>query len=162
MSEVVSWSEGQTHFWSLDENGQSEMTEDELEQWGVPKLAPLTPFFRVISWDSSIYTTLYDWQIACGFDPNTADFARHLGYPELEILRPKGVATSGYGDDFTAIDSNSGAEGADASSDSVTGVGYTHHPFNSSQLELTPAMNQVFGKILALGSQSSTLMSLLA
>jgi hypothetical protein len=91
-SELISWSEGRTHFWSLDENGQFEMTEDELEQWDVPRLAPvlLTPSIRLRSWSSSIYTTLYDWQVACGFDPTTADFARHLDLPELEILRPKG------------------------------------------------------------------------
>ena len=90
ISELVSWTEGCTYFWSLDENGQSEMTEEEVEQWGVPILTPRTSYINLISWPSSIYTTLYDWQVACGFDPTTADFARHIGEPELEILGPKG------------------------------------------------------------------------
>ena len=92
MSELILWTEGRTHFWSLDENGQSEMTEDELEQWGVPRLVPYISYIELISWDSSIYTALYDWQVAHGFDPNTADFASHLGFQEMEILRPKSEA----------------------------------------------------------------------
>ncbi|KAK7032360.1 hypothetical protein VNI00_013108 [Paramarasmius palmivorus] len=98
ISEFKHWLEGNipTHFWSLDETGQSQMSEDELEEWGIPKFEPrLSP----IDPDDSlaratllhclpphICRALRDWQIAQGYDPSTADYARYMGYPEYEIV----------------------------------------------------------------------------
>ncbi|KAK7036397.1 hypothetical protein VNI00_011594 [Paramarasmius palmivorus] len=92
MSEVISWTSGQTqsHFWSLDEEGRSQLTEQELEQLGVPELRPSTWLHvELISWSNDTYTALRDWQVAHGFDPATTDFTRYLELPELDILRRK-------------------------------------------------------------------------
>ncbi|KAK7029579.1 hypothetical protein VNI00_014456 [Paramarasmius palmivorus] len=89
VTEIESWGENRTYFWSLDENGQSEMTEEECSQWMVPKLVTKVDFLfepKVRTWPSYVYTAIRDWQVARGFDPTTADFARSLGHPELDIL----------------------------------------------------------------------------
>uniref|UniRef100_A0A0W0GBT8 Uncharacterized protein n=1 Tax=Moniliophthora roreri TaxID=221103 RepID=A0A0W0GBT8_MONRR len=87
VSELVSWIEGQPYFWSFDETGQSRMSEEECERWGLPILTLSTPYtVRLYTWSNYIYTTLRDWQKARGFDPATSDWARELGYPEWEIV----------------------------------------------------------------------------
>ncbi|KAK7056652.1 hypothetical protein VNI00_002369 [Paramarasmius palmivorus] len=94
ISEVSSWLDEciPTHFWSFDETGQNQMSWDECEEWGLPYLIP---YFNDIfgdddaileTWPTEVYNALREWQIVQGFDPTTADFARHLGYPELEIM----------------------------------------------------------------------------
>ncbi|KAK7054734.1 hypothetical protein VNI00_003197 [Paramarasmius palmivorus] len=92
MAEVFSWVDGHTHshYWSMDKAGLCKMTEDELEFWGVPKLVPSMSFnhhLTLISWPTSIYATLHNWQLFQGFEPSTAAFAHYIGYPELEILQ---------------------------------------------------------------------------
>lgn len=87
--ELVLWDRGYTeaYFWSFDRNGQSKMSEEECEHWGIPELtAELHPFVRcsyLRSWPAHVYAALRKWQISRGFDPNTSDFARSLGIPEL-------------------------------------------------------------------------------
>ncbi|KAK7023398.1 hypothetical protein VNI00_016813 [Paramarasmius palmivorus] len=93
MLDTMLWAQGhaRTHFWSLDESGQPELPEEEYEQWGIPTLklsldsASERSMF-LCSWPNEIYTAMYDWQVARGFDPTTSDFARHMKYPELEII----------------------------------------------------------------------------
>ncbi|ESK82891.1 hypothetical protein Moror_1375 [Moniliophthora roreri MCA 2997] len=89
LSEIVSWLERPCYFWSFDKTGQSRLSEEECERWGLPVLVPDTGFLdRVVlcSWPTHIYTTLQDWQKATGFDPTTSDWARSRGYPEWEIV----------------------------------------------------------------------------
>ncbi|KAK7046046.1 hypothetical protein VNI00_007041 [Paramarasmius palmivorus] len=88
--EFMSWKDGHSHshFWSLDENGQTEMSEEESKRWKVPTLHRNGYYARceVETCQQSTYASLYDWQVARGFDPTTAAFARQCGYPELDII----------------------------------------------------------------------------
>ena len=88
VAEIKSWEKNRTHFWSLDENGRSEMTEEECRRWGVPKLYLHVDFYqpRAVTWPSHVYDAIRDWQVARGFDPTTVDFAQSLGYPEFDII----------------------------------------------------------------------------
>ncbi|KAK7020749.1 hypothetical protein VNI00_017604 [Paramarasmius palmivorus] len=106
ISELKRWLDGDipTHFWFCDETGQ--MSEDELEEWGIPELVPcLSPtlqhdFLKLASLRSlppHICKALRDWQIVQGYDPSTADYARYMGYPEYEIVNepwPRQAETS--------------------------------------------------------------------
>ncbi|KAK7026077.1 hypothetical protein VNI00_015723, partial [Paramarasmius palmivorus] len=93
ISELISWEKEhtQTYFWSLDENGQSEMSEEECGQWGIPVLEKSIDwrFMGLRSCPTNVYTGLRKWQVARGFDPSTANWAQSLGYPELEIIGGK-------------------------------------------------------------------------
>ncbi|KAK7054319.1 hypothetical protein VNI00_003512 [Paramarasmius palmivorus] len=91
ISELAAWEKGhvRTHFWSLDKNGQSEMSEAECRRWGLPKLALSVGFAEAYLWPTHVYPTLRQWQVARGFDPSTTDFARNLGYPEFESIDDK-------------------------------------------------------------------------
>ncbi|ESK88753.1 hypothetical protein Moror_17141, partial [Moniliophthora roreri MCA 2997] len=89
ISELVSWLEGQPYFWSFDETGQCEMSEEEREHWRLPVLTCTTRWkndsVTLQSWPTSTYIALRDWQEARGFDPTSSDWAQELGYPKLEI-----------------------------------------------------------------------------
>ncbi|EEB91848.1 hypothetical protein MPER_09729, partial [Moniliophthora perniciosa FA553] len=88
--ELISWKGGHTHFWSFEEDGQSRIPEKEWKRWGIPILTPTTQYGTfMFSWPTHIYTALRKWQIARGFDPSTADWAREFGYPEFEIIGAK-------------------------------------------------------------------------
>uniref|UniRef100_A0A0W0FRB1 Uncharacterized protein n=1 Tax=Moniliophthora roreri TaxID=221103 RepID=A0A0W0FRB1_MONRR len=86
LSELVTWVNGRSHFWSVDQSGQSKMSKDECEQWGLPTFTPFIHETYLLSWPSQVYAALRDWQTARSFDPKTSDWARHMGYPELEII----------------------------------------------------------------------------
>uniref|UniRef100_A0A0W0FYC1 Uncharacterized protein n=1 Tax=Moniliophthora roreri TaxID=221103 RepID=A0A0W0FYC1_MONRR len=88
VSEYVSWVDGHFYFWSFDPTGQSRMSEEECERWGLPVLTVSTWLNSVelYSWSIHVYTALRDWQKARGFDPATSDWARHMHCPEFEIL----------------------------------------------------------------------------
>uniref|UniRef100_A0A0W0G3P3 DUF6593 domain-containing protein n=1 Tax=Moniliophthora roreri TaxID=221103 RepID=A0A0W0G3P3_MONRR len=89
--ELMPWTDGHTHFWSFDEDGQSRIPEAEWRQWGIPilTLSICGSSDGLLSWPTYVYTALRNWQIARGFDPSTADWARECGYLELEIVRRK-------------------------------------------------------------------------
>ncbi|ESK84709.1 hypothetical protein Moror_621 [Moniliophthora roreri MCA 2997] len=74
ISEFMSWGRPGAYFWSFDETGQSGMSEEEYQSLGVLK------------WPTYVYTALQEWQEARGFDPTTSDWARSMGFPELEIV----------------------------------------------------------------------------
>uniref|UniRef100_A0A0W0EZ39 Uncharacterized protein n=1 Tax=Moniliophthora roreri TaxID=221103 RepID=A0A0W0EZ39_MONRR len=93
------WRNGCTHFWSFDKAGQSKISEEEQKHLQIPKLTPHISYicekqpcnhfyshFGKLSWDSYVYDSLQQWQIARGFDSTTAEYAQSLGIPELEIL----------------------------------------------------------------------------
>jgi hypothetical protein len=98
VSGIKSWEENRTHFWSLDENGRSEMTEEECRRWGVPELDANGWYYDrdMYTWPSHVYPAIRNWQVARGFDPTTADFARSLGLPEWEILIDNEAARSRF------------------------------------------------------------------
>ncbi|KAK7056665.1 hypothetical protein VNI00_002382 [Paramarasmius palmivorus] len=88
MSELIPWLDGTTpaYFWSFDETGQTCLSEDECEEWGIPEIKPKCIEPLLLRWPAEVYQALHDWQVVQGFDPTTADFARHLGFLEYEIL----------------------------------------------------------------------------
>uniref|UniRef100_A0A0W0FFL9 Uncharacterized protein n=1 Tax=Moniliophthora roreri TaxID=221103 RepID=A0A0W0FFL9_MONRR len=94
ISELVSWTERPCYFWSFDETGQSQMSEEECEQWGLPVLTfniGHPSQVQLFSWPTHVYIALQDWQGARGFDPTTSDWARSMGYPEWEIIGTRAV-----------------------------------------------------------------------
>ncbi|KAK7021077.1 hypothetical protein VNI00_017523 [Paramarasmius palmivorus] len=75
-------------FWSLDEIGESKVSEDECYRWDLPVVsASYDPQYK--SWSKGDYTALEEWQVARGFDPKTSDWARSMGYPEMEVIGTK-------------------------------------------------------------------------
>ncbi|KAK7060727.1 hypothetical protein VNI00_000459 [Paramarasmius palmivorus] len=80
LSEVEGWLNGEPFFWSLDENGTTQIPESTREQLALPTVTPsphesAKVFFH--SWPKSTYDAVYKWQVAKGFDPSTLDFAHH-------------------------------------------------------------------------------------
>uniref|UniRef100_A0A0W0FFL4 Uncharacterized protein n=1 Tax=Moniliophthora roreri TaxID=221103 RepID=A0A0W0FFL4_MONRR len=100
--ELVSWMEGISYFWSFNETGQSQMSEEECEQWGLPVLTFNTGYPRLRSWPTHVYTALQDWQKAQGFNPTTSEWAQSMGYPEFEI-----ISTREHKDCFVLIEETS-------------------------------------------------------
>ncbi|KAF9256449.1 hypothetical protein L218DRAFT_881672 [Marasmius fiardii PR-910] len=76
------------HFWSFDAEGKSRISNRKRRYLGLPTRR-LTYKHRVnhtVSWPTSTYKGIHQWQLSRGFDPNTTDFARFLGYPAFEIM----------------------------------------------------------------------------
>ncbi|KAK1219271.1 hypothetical protein PQX77_018007 [Marasmius sp. AFHP31] len=69
------------HHWSFQEDGHSHISPESCCNLGLPvELAYIVYSFHSHSWSTKSYKSLHQYQIARGFDPTTADFARHLGY----------------------------------------------------------------------------------
>ncbi|KAK7045848.1 hypothetical protein VNI00_007270 [Paramarasmius palmivorus] len=76
------------YFWSLDKTGESKLLKDECYGWNIPiAYASYTPY--CYSWRKDDYAALEEWQVARGFDPKTSDWARSMGYPEMEAIGTK-------------------------------------------------------------------------
>ncbi|KAJ6448264.1 hypothetical protein C8R45DRAFT_1115422 [Mycena sanguinolenta] len=67
-------------YWSLDPSGAERLTLEEAFALGFPSLQFSTRLERK-SWDASVYAGLRHFHQAKGFDPDSQDVARHLGYP---------------------------------------------------------------------------------
>ncbi|KAK7026085.1 hypothetical protein VNI00_015731 [Paramarasmius palmivorus] len=67
------------------------MSKEECRRWRIPELGKPLDWsdLELLSWPTDVYTALRKWQVARGFDPSTADWARSCGYPELEIIGGK-------------------------------------------------------------------------
>ncbi|KAF9256369.1 hypothetical protein L218DRAFT_840142, partial [Marasmius fiardii PR-910] len=75
-----------THFWSHNEDGQGRLSTEECDYLGLP-----TEFDEVYrpshcTYSTKVYTAVHKWQQLRGFDPDTTDFARYLGYPIYEVM----------------------------------------------------------------------------
>ncbi|KAK1233607.1 hypothetical protein PQX77_003234 [Marasmius sp. AFHP31] len=68
------------HHWSFRKDGCSPLSHEDCRNLGLP--IQLTFKCRVYktSWPNNDYRCLHQYQLNRGFDPSTADFARHLGY----------------------------------------------------------------------------------
>ncbi|KAL0565328.1 hypothetical protein V5O48_016696 [Marasmius crinis-equi] len=79
------------HWWSCHPSGEPSLSEDVCEQLGLPvELSLWVGRFREFSWQSEQYKALHHYQLARGFNPDTLDFARYLGYPIYQVLRGSG------------------------------------------------------------------------
>ncbi|KAJ6566325.1 hypothetical protein B0H19DRAFT_939736, partial [Mycena capillaripes] len=66
-------------YWSLDPSGVERLSAEEATDFGFPSLELTT---RIVghSWETSVYAGIREFQRAKGFDPESQDVARHLGY----------------------------------------------------------------------------------
>ncbi|KAK1226114.1 hypothetical protein PQX77_010919, partial [Marasmius sp. AFHP31] len=76
------------HHWSFQEDGHPRISPESCRDLGLP--VELDYVYRCYSrsWPTTTYKPLHQYQIARGFDPTTADFARLLGYHT--IFQPLG------------------------------------------------------------------------
>ncbi|KAJ6566584.1 hypothetical protein B0H19DRAFT_899844, partial [Mycena capillaripes] len=69
-----------TAYWSLDSNGVDVLDTEQAKELGFPALK-VTMTVLGNSWDDSVYAGLRRFHQCKGFDPDSPDVARHLGYP---------------------------------------------------------------------------------
>ncbi|KAJ8089551.1 hypothetical protein PM082_014807 [Marasmius tenuissimus] len=74
------------HHWSFQEDGQPQLSPELCCDLGLPVQLQLHNEFHAHSWSTDSYKLICQYQTLRGFDPTTADFARHLGYDH--IFRP--------------------------------------------------------------------------
>ncbi|KAJ7057449.1 hypothetical protein C8F01DRAFT_332622 [Mycena amicta] len=72
-------------FWSLDPLGREQLSWKEARTRGFPRLIFSKNGYRQ-QWDTSMYEEVRAIHIAKGFDPDSQDIARHLGYPLFELV----------------------------------------------------------------------------
>ncbi|KAJ7064456.1 hypothetical protein C8F01DRAFT_1126932 [Mycena amicta] len=72
-------------FWSLDPLGRERLSWKEARERGFPKLI-FSKYVRTWNWDAPVYEEIRAMHIAKGFDPDSQDIARHLGYPLFELV----------------------------------------------------------------------------
>ncbi|KAK1216169.1 hypothetical protein PQX77_021222 [Marasmius sp. AFHP31] len=75
------------HFWSFDEDGQSPLSSNLCEDFGLPTTFSIPHFSESCSWSNDAYNSLRQYQLLRGFVPSTTDFARSLGV-EQNIFHP--------------------------------------------------------------------------
>ncbi|KAG7097616.1 hypothetical protein E1B28_004950 [Marasmius oreades] len=75
------------HTWSHDENGETPIPHHHCNYLGLPtELSLAICSSNTFYWPSEVYKSIHKWQVARGFDPTTADFARYLDHPIYEVL----------------------------------------------------------------------------
>uniref|UniRef100_A0A0W0FII7 Uncharacterized protein n=1 Tax=Moniliophthora roreri TaxID=221103 RepID=A0A0W0FII7_MONRR len=83
LADIDSWL-NHVSFWSFDKNGTSEISEMECKRLGLPYIASDEVHLNSSTWSKYTYDGIHAWQVARGFDPATADFARSLDLPIFE------------------------------------------------------------------------------
>jgi hypothetical protein len=71
-------------YWSLDQEGHGRLSAEEAIHIGFPSLRLETKLYGD-SWPASVYAGLRQFHEGKGFDPESQDVARHLGYPLFQI-----------------------------------------------------------------------------
>ncbi|KAJ6464403.1 hypothetical protein C8R45DRAFT_877707, partial [Mycena sanguinolenta] len=71
-------------YWSLDPSGADRLSPEAAERFGFPKIRIETRISGTY-WDSGVYEGLRRFHQGKGFDPDSQDLARHLGYPLFEL-----------------------------------------------------------------------------
>ncbi|KAJ6602037.1 hypothetical protein DFH09DRAFT_861122, partial [Mycena vulgaris] len=71
-------------YWSLDPYGLDGMSPEEAQQAGFPAVE-LKMQARGRRWEDSVYAGLRQFHAGKGFDPDSQEVARHLGYPLFEL-----------------------------------------------------------------------------
>ncbi|KAJ6526428.1 hypothetical protein B0H19DRAFT_1197395 [Mycena capillaripes] len=66
-------------YWSRDPSGGERLSAEEATNLGFPSLKFNTRI-KALSWDSSVYDGLRQFQIAQGFDPDTQEYAQRSNY----------------------------------------------------------------------------------
>ncbi|KAJ7104838.1 hypothetical protein C8R44DRAFT_332464 [Mycena epipterygia] len=71
-------------YWSFDPAGGSRLCPEDASNLGFPSLE-FNMDVHVRSWHENVYAALSHFHAGKGFDPNSPDIARHLGYPIFEL-----------------------------------------------------------------------------
>ncbi|KAJ7928262.1 hypothetical protein B0H13DRAFT_1007651 [Mycena leptocephala] len=71
-------------YWSLDPSGAERLSPEEAAELGFPSIK-LDIYVLVLCWNADVYTALRQFHQAKGFDPDSQDVARHLGYPLFQL-----------------------------------------------------------------------------
>jgi hypothetical protein len=79
------WNFDFTVYWSQDPSGQSIIFLEEQKILGLPEIT-LDLQVESGSWFEEAYDCIRKYQEIKGFNPNTADFARSMGLPILEVV----------------------------------------------------------------------------
>jgi hypothetical protein len=74
-------------YWSLDCTGSEPLSAEEASCLGFPSIQ-LTTRIGVKFWDETVYAGVRKFHAAKGFDPDSQDVARELGYPLYELSVP--------------------------------------------------------------------------
>ncbi|KAF7337203.1 hypothetical protein MSAN_02272600 [Mycena sanguinolenta] len=72
-------------YWSLDPSGATHLSSEEAQSLGFPVINIETRLYGT-SWDESVYQGLRRFHAGKGFNPESQDMARDLGYPLFELL----------------------------------------------------------------------------
>ncbi|KAF7337268.1 hypothetical protein MSAN_02279300 [Mycena sanguinolenta] len=72
-------------YWSLDPSGADRLTTEDAKNLGFPTIHIETVMYGS-SWECSIYKGLRRFHEGKGFDPESREVARRLGYPLFEVL----------------------------------------------------------------------------
>ncbi|KAK1225148.1 hypothetical protein PQX77_011930 [Marasmius sp. AFHP31] len=67
-------------YWSFHKDGRSPLSPDTCRSLGLPIELEYNYSFLATSWSNKDYKHIHQYQLLRGFDPSTADFARHLEY----------------------------------------------------------------------------------
>ncbi|KAF8144041.1 hypothetical protein K438DRAFT_588947 [Mycena galopus ATCC 62051] len=105
-------------YWSFDPSGVERLSREDAVSLGFPSMNFSTQLYG-LSWDEKVYPGLWQCHQAKGFDPDTQDLARHLGYPLYQVsseTRPT----------FAHIDGEQPCEGH-GQSDNIPEPVDTHH-----------------------------------
>ncbi|KAJ6474151.1 hypothetical protein C8R45DRAFT_384283 [Mycena sanguinolenta] len=74
-------------YWSLDPSGNNRLSDEEASRLGFPAITRRTDVFSSY-WDETVYAGLCKFDECKGFDPQSQDLARTLGYPLYEVSVP--------------------------------------------------------------------------
>ncbi|ESK89814.1 hypothetical protein Moror_16799 [Moniliophthora roreri MCA 2997] len=110
LADFDSWTSSQISFWSFDKNGISKISEFESKCMNLPNVVLSRVRLQLKSWPKHVYDAIHAWQIARGFDPATADFARSLNQPILEpavkqVIRFEGIGVPKENEDSASTGS---------------------------------------------------------
>jgi hypothetical protein len=71
-------------YWSLDPSGAERLGPEEATELGFPCIQ-LYKYIDADYWEAEVYAALRQFHQAKGFDPDSQDVARHLGYPLYRV-----------------------------------------------------------------------------
>jgi hypothetical protein len=71
-------------YWSLDPSGAERPSAQDANHLGFPSVG-LSAAIVGSSWDATVYDELREFHQRKGFDPDSQDVARHLGYPLYQL-----------------------------------------------------------------------------
>ncbi|KAF9262418.1 hypothetical protein L218DRAFT_403832, partial [Marasmius fiardii PR-910] len=77
------------YFWSHDPPGRIPLSRDRCKYLGLPFELSIKVNHYHQSWPTKVYKTIYEYQIARGFNLITTDFARYRRSPLFEVVPPE-------------------------------------------------------------------------